>query len=227
MLQTVLLNGPRFVVSVPREVLPSKSSPKPLRVNSLGSRHFNCRNQSFPHRLGLLVPLADHTAQGFDIGRFMLDDHFRAEPFGAGFEPVALVAVTGTLFGTLVVLTVKLLTRTEGTMTIMFYFSIWTTVLSAIPAFVMWVQPSGTELALLVLTGLLGIVGQAMFTHGIGTGETTMVMPFDYLRIIYASLIGMVVFAEVPGPWSIAGAAVIMASSLYIVRTQGKRKDGG
>ena len=161
------------------------------------------------------------TAAGF-AGILMI-----TRPFGDDFEPVALVAVAGTLFGTMVVLTVKLLTRTEGTVTIMFYFSIWTTVLSAIPAFVAWVQPSATEFALLILTGFLGIVGQAMFTHGIGTGETTVVMPFDYLRIIYAALIGMAVFAEVPGPWSIAGAAVIMASSLYIVRTGGKRTGRG
>jgi len=149
-------------------------------------------------------------------------------PFGAGFEPWALVAAGGAFFGTLVILCVKLLSRTEHTLTIMVYFAVWTTVLAAIPAALTWQTPSWTELALMVLTGVLGIVGQGCFTHGVTLGDTTFVMPFDYLRIVYSVLFGIVVFAEMPGPWSIAGAAVIIASSLYLLRTErrGRAKGG-
>lgn len=141
------------------------------------------------------------------------------QPFGGAFQPAALVAAAGALTGTLVALTVKMLSRTEKTMTIMFYFSIWTTVLSFVPAMFVWVQPSAAELALLVLTGLIGIVGQACFTHGLATGEITFVMPFDYLRIVYSLIIGIVIFAEVPGIWSLSGIAVIVGANLYLVHT--------
>jgi drug/metabolite transporter (DMT)-like permease len=140
-------------------------------------------------------------------------------PFGDGFEPVALVAAAGALTSTLVALCVKMLSRTEKTPTIMFYFSIWTTVLSFVPAMFVWVSPSATELALLVLTGMIGITGQSCFTHGLATGETTFVLPFDYLRIVFSLIIGVVIFAELPDAWSIGGIAVIVASSLYLVRT--------
>lgn len=140
-------------------------------------------------------------------------------PFGSGFQPWALVGVGGAFFGTLVVLTVKLLSRTEQTMTIMFYFALWTTVMSAVPALLTWQSPTPGEWALLVLTGALGIVGQSMFTHGIGLGETTFVLPFDYLRIVYSVLIGVVAFSELPGPWSWAGMLVIIGASLYLLRT--------
>ena len=48
------------------------------------------------------------------------------KPFGGGFDPWALVAVSGTFFGALVVLTVKVLSRTENTVTIMFYYAFQT-----------------------------------------------------------------------------------------------------
>ncbi|MGB5082459.1 MAG: DMT family transporter [Burkholderiales bacterium] len=150
-----------------------------------------------------------------------------ARPFGGGFEPWALVALTGTIFGSLVVLMIKLLSRTEPTLVIMFYFALFTTLFAAIPAAMTWQTPTWTELALLVLCGALGIVGQSLFTHGVGLGETSFVMPFDYLRIVYSFILGFVWFAEVPGFWSFAGAAVIIASSLYLLRSQGGKAPPG
>jgi drug/metabolite transporter (DMT)-like permease len=145
-------------------------------------------------------------------------------PFGAGFEPWALAAAGGAFFGTLVIVCVKLLSRTEHTLTIMFYFSVWTTVLAAIPAFYVWVTPTWTQLGLLVLTGALGIIGQGFFTHGVTLGDTTFVMPFDYLRIVYSVIFGVIWFGEFPAPWSLAGAAVIIGSSLYLLRAEQKDK---
>ena len=82
----------------------------------------------------------------------------------------------------------------------MFYFALITTTLALIPGLIgltlgrvfdlpasfMWIMPSWTEMALLIITGALGIIGQGMFTHGVGLGETSFVMPFDYMRIVCA-----------------------------------------
>jgi drug/metabolite transporter (DMT)-like permease len=145
-------------------------------------------------------------------------------PFGEGFDPWAFSAVGGAFFGTLVVVTVKLLSRTEQTLTIMFYFAFWTTLLAAIPAFYVWVMPTWTQLGLLILTGAFGIIGQAFFTHGVSLGDTTFVMPFDYLRIVYSAIFGMIWFSEFPGVWSITGAAIIIASSIYLLRAERDKK---
>ena len=146
-------------------------------------------------------------------------------PFGEGFEPWALVALGGTFFGTLVVLSIKVLSRTEPTLVIMFYFALFTSLFALIPALFVWVQPSWSQLGLLALTGALGIVGQGMFTHGIGLGETSFIMPFDYLRIVYGFGLGVIWFGEVPGLWSLAGAGVIICSSLYLLRTEKKKPE--
>jgi drug/metabolite transporter (DMT)-like permease len=144
-------------------------------------------------------------------------------PFGDGFEPWAIVALGGTFFGTLVVLTIKLLSRTEQTVTIMFYFAAFTTLFAFIPAMFVWVPPTPEEWLLLALTGTLGIIGQSMFTHGVGLGDTSFVMPFDYLRIVYAFTLGVLFFGELPGAWSFIGAGVIIGSSIYLVRSERRR----
>ena len=145
------------------------------------------------------------------------------KPFGGGFDPWALVALSGTFFGTLVVLTVKILSRTENTVTIMFYYALSTTVLAFIPAVYVWQNPTWIELILLLLTGILGMLGQGLFTHGVGLGETSFVMPFDYLRIVYAFLLGIVWFSEIPGWWSCIGAFIVIVSSLYLLKTENNK----
>ncbi len=139
-------------------------------------------------------------------------------PFTEGFDPTALIAATGALFAALAVIAIKKLTLTEPIMTIMFYYTLWTTVIAAIPAALVWQTPSLQEMGVLTIIGILGVVGQTAMTQGFKLGEATFVIPFDYLRLIYAGLYGIALFNEVPAMVSMAGAVVIVASSLYILR---------
>jgi drug/metabolite transporter (DMT)-like permease len=143
-----------------------------------------------------------------------------ARPFTAGFQPGAFVGALGALFGAFVVIWIKRLASSEPIRVIMFYYAFWTTVLSAIPALMTWVTPNWHELALLTMVGFLGISGQGMVTQGLTLGDATVLVPLDYSRIVYSAVLGYILFAEVPGPWSIAGMALIVVSSLYLVLTE-------
>ena len=105
----------------------------------------------------------------------------------------------------------------------MFYYAISNAVFSLIPTIWFWVTPTGVELAMLVMIGFLGIAGQGLITHGWTLGDVTALVPLDYSRIVYAALLGYLVFGELPGLWSVAGMAIIVASSLYLVLTERKR----
>ena len=80
------------------------------------------------------------------------------------------------------------------------------------------------QLALLTVVGILGIGGQSLITHGLTMGEATVLVPLDYSRIIYSAALGYLLFNEIPGPWSFAGMALIVACSLYLVLTEKRRK---
>ena len=148
---------------------------------------------------------------------------FYARPFTAGFEPGAFVGSLGALAGGLVVVCIKRLATTEPTRVIMFYYASWNAVFALIPALLFWVTPSVPQLALLAVVGFLGIAGQGLITHGLTLGDATALVPLDYSRIVYAAILGYLVFGELPGPWSYVGMALIVASSLYLVLTEKKK----
>ena len=146
-----------------------------------------------------------------------------ARPFTGGFEPDAFVGALGALAGALVVICIKRLATTEPTRVIMFYYAFWNALFALIPGVLFWVTPSLPQLALLTVIGFLGIAGQSMITHGLSMGEATVLVPLDYSRIVYSAVLGYLLFNEIPGPWSFAGMALIVAASLYLVLTEKRR----
>ena len=115
---------------------------------------------------------------------------------------------------------IKRLSSTEPTRVIMFYYAFWNFVFAALPAFWFWLTPTWGELGLLIVVGVLGISGQGLITHGFTLGDTTALVPLDYFRIVYSAILAYLLFAEVPGPWSIAGMALIVSASMYLVLTE-------
>lgn len=132
------------------------------------------------------------------------------------FQPAALVALLGSFFIADVIVLVKKLSATERNITILFYFAVITTIVSAVPALFVWQEPTQYELGLLVLVGVTATLGQAFSLRAYRAGEATAVVPFDYARLIFAATYGYLFFAETPDLWTWVGAAVLIASTLYI-----------
>lgn len=141
-------------------------------------------------------------------------------PGTAAFDPVALVALLGALTAGAIAIIIKQLSRTESTTTIIIWFAIVGALVSFIPAVLVWRWPTPEQWAWIVAIGVVGIAGQAALTRGFSTGDTSFVTPFDYSRLLFASIIGMFVFAEFPDGWEVAGALVIVGSGYYIARRE-------
>lgn len=136
---------------------------------------------------------------------------------GAEPDPAALVALGGALCVAFVVVTVKKLVQTERPVTVMFYFGLISTAIAAIPAALVWQQPTAGELAALIAIGLLGATAQSCMIRGYQVAEAMAVASLDYTRLIYAGLFSILIFHEVPDLWSVLGAAIIVCSTFYIV----------
>lgn len=147
-----------------------------------------------------------------------------AKPFTAGFDPNAIIGALGGLFGALVVVAIKNLQSTESTRVIMFYYAFWNAFFALLPAVFTWVTPTGPELVLLILIGVIGMGGQALVTHGLSMGDATALIPLDYLRVVYAAVLGFLIFGEIPGLTSFVGMALILAASLYLVLTERRKR---
>jgi drug/metabolite transporter (DMT)-like permease len=145
---------------------------------------------------------------------------------GAGtFEPASLVALLGACFIAGVMVVIKKMSPTERPVTILAYFGTLSTLASLGPALWVWRAPDAAQLVLLLGIGAAGTLGQFLIIRAYAVAEATAVAPFDYARLLFAGLIGFAVFDEVPDAWTLTGAAVIVASTLYIARREARRPD--
>ncbi len=145
-------------------------------------------------------------------------------PGGPGLALGAAAALAGALLVAVVQVLIKKLTAVERPLTMMVWFAVPAAAVMAVPAGVLWVPPTDGQLALLVLAGGLGSAGQYMAVRGFRAGEATAVVPFDYLQIPIAGVLGFVLFTEVPGWNTVAGIGLIAASTLYILRREAGRQ---
>jgi drug/metabolite transporter (DMT)-like permease len=140
---------------------------------------------------------------------------------GAGtFHPATLAALTDSFSVAFLVTLVKRLPATETPLTMLFYFGLFATVMSIGPAIYSWQWPTVLEWLLLIGVGVLGALSQMFWIRAFRAGEASAVAPFDYLRLPIAATIGFVGFSELPTIWTFIGAAVIVASTLYIAHRE-------
>lgn len=136
-----------------------------------------------------------------------------------GFSEISLGAImvvfSSATWG-LGVVVVKALSRTDSPVCIVAWTSVSMSVLTAVPALLVWEWPDGPQFGLLVLVGVLATAGHLAVAKSLQLAEATLVMPLDFTRLIWAGLIGLFAFGEIPDIWTVAGAVLIAGSAAYI-----------
>lgn len=141
----------------------------------------------------------------------------------ATMEPAAFVAVLSAVVIAGAVTCVKILSRDDSPMTLLFTSSLIGLVVTAIPAALNWVMPTVEEFVGLVVMGAFGIAAQTCFIRAYAIGEVSALAPIDYTRLLLATAAGFVLFGTIPDIWVFVGAAVIVASTLYITLREARR----
>ena len=137
-------------------------------------------------------------------------------PSGAAFEPAALLALASALFVGGEVVTIRLLATRDSTLTILAINNGLGVLIAGAAAAPVFVIPSGHQLVLLMAVGVIMLTGQAIFLKAVTIAEASFVAPFYYATLLWAALIGVVVFGEVPGWPLILGASLIVGSGIYV-----------
>ncbi|MCA8909341.1 MAG: DMT family transporter [Rhodospirillaceae bacterium] len=142
---------------------------------------------------------------------------------GAGtLDPAIFISLTQALCIAIAVVLVKKVPRTESNLTILAYFGILSTTLMGIPAAIVWQPMTAAQWGLGIAVGLFGVASQWAIINGYRTGEASAVAPFDYTRLLFASLFGIVLFGEMPDVWTVVGAGIIVAATVYIARREAR-----
>lgn len=109
------------------------------------------------------------------------------------------------------------LKSSDPTLTTFFYTGIVGTVLCTPALPFVWVTPDAASAGLMVLLGVLGACSHFCMIRAFTAAPAATVAPFGYTTLVWATLCGLLLFAEVPSATTIAGALVIVGSGVYIV----------
>jgi len=135
---------------------------------------------------------------------------------GGGASLGTVLAILAALLSAFVVIFIRQMSTTERSETIVFYFMSFTAIAGAL-TMIWWRAPLTASATLwLVLCGLLGGIGQICMTYSYRFAEPSLLAPFDYVAMIWASLLGLAFFGEIPERRVIFGSAVVIASGLFI-----------
>lgn len=140
-----------------------------------------------------------------------------------GFSDVSLgvvLALLSVIVMAAVSLTVKSLAHTEAPDTIVIWQMVVFTPFSLIPALFVWQTPDLEQFILLVGTGLFGTFTQRCMTRAYAAADATVVLPFDFTRLVFAALLGFVAFGEFPDVWTWVGGVLIFAAVLWMTRME-------
>lgn len=195
------------------------------------------------------IPFADATALGFlkvlfvaVISRLFLKENVgwaRMTTILIGFTGVMLVVqpslesesmfyvgtgLVAALGAAIAVICVRKMANVESKTVVLAYQAIFVGAFALIPAIIEWQWPTWSELALLVLVGVISSIGQWFGVTAYKWGEANVVSNVEYSQMIYSMVLGYLLFAELPDSLALIGASVILFSAIlpFIIKVKQK-----
>ncbi|MEQ8370257.1 MAG: DMT family transporter [Alphaproteobacteria bacterium] len=147
-------------------------------------------------------------------------------PDATAIEIGAVIVIGSAFFAASSQMLVKKLSRTEKPDTIVAWMLVILTPVSLIPALFVWTWPSLETLVWMACIGIGTTAAHMVLVRAITQADASFVTHFQYARLPFAALFGFFLFAEVPGAATWIGAAVIVASAVYITTRETRRPAG-
>lgn len=157
--------------------------------------------------VGVLVVLAPHLSG---------DELALVAASATGLSGV-IYAIAGSVTNAGTMIQTRHLTKSERTSSIVFYFSVICALSGLVTLPFGWVAPSATELVALAAIGFLGGTGHIFLTESYRYASASVVAPFDYTSMVWALILGYVMFGEMPTVMIVLGSAIIAGAGLFVI----------
>jgi len=157
--------------------------------------------------IGVLVVLAPHLS----------GDELTIAMASATSVGGVIYAIAGSITNAGTMIQTRLLTQSETTSSIVFYFSLICAIAGLVTWPFGWIAPTGREFLILACIGFLGGTGHIVLTESYRHAAASVVAPFDYTSMILALILGYVMFGETPTVMIVIGSAIIAAAGLFVI----------
>lgn len=145
-------------------------------------------------------------------------------PGTSAFHPAAFFPIVSALAWAVTLIMTRMMSGGERSVTIMAYSAIvGVAIVSALVPFV-WVTPTWHDIMFGILIGVASTAGQWIVVLAFRYGDASVLAPFSYTQLLWVSILGFLIFGEVPDGWTIVGAAFIVASGLYTAHRERVRR---
>ena len=114
------------------------------------------------------------------------------------------------------IIVIKRLSISESAATQTAYMGLFMTPITFLPALYVWETPTIDQLGWMALIGIFGTIGHLCFAGAFRRAESSALLPLDFLRLLWASLLGYFLFVEIPDFWVWIGGGLIFTSATYI-----------
>ena len=142
------------------------------------------------------------------------------------FEFGTILMLVASFSFSFVLIFVKKLSATDSSITIIFYHLLYMTPVFFILSLFYWENINLNQLIIFTLMGASGLLSHWCLAQAFKMSDTTFVMPLQFTKLIWASLIGLFLFAEQPDIWTWVGGVIIFISVVYITFREAFKKKG-
>lgn len=140
------------------------------------------------------------------------------KPGSGVFSPAATIGLVSGFLGALAMVGIRKLSDTEPTHRIVFYFCLFSTLVSAVPLIWSWQTPSPLTLVVMAGAGLCATIAQLLLTKSYSLVPAARAGPYMYFTVLFAALLGWWLWAETPDLLSGTGALLICVAGILAAR---------
>ena len=148
------------------------------------------------------------------------------QPGTDNFSIYGILSLVGAAGAAGVMILLRLLSRSDGAVTIMTYGSFGVGLVMIVPGIYFWQPPTAAEWLLLAAVGVISYFGQKCNIFAYKHGEASLLASLDYVRLLWATLFGFLVFGQFPGLSTWFGSAIVIAAAIFTIYREARRKRG-
>jgi drug/metabolite transporter (DMT)-like permease len=118
----------------------------------------------------------------------------------------------------------RMMSGSERAVTTMTYSSITGLTILSLLVPLVWVHPSWHDIFFGIVIGIASTAGQWIVVRAFRYADASVLAPFSYTQLLWVSILGFIIFGEVPDIWTVIGATFVVASGLYTAHRERVRQ---
>jgi drug/metabolite transporter (DMT)-like permease len=148
------------------------------------------------------------------------------QPGTDNFSVYGLLSLVGAAGAAAVMILLRLLSRSDSPDTMMIYAVLGVGAVMILPGIYFWQEPTTLEWLLLIAVGVVSYFAQKCNIFAYKHGEASLLASLDYVRLLWATLFGFLIFEQFPGGSIWLGATIVVGAAIFMIYRETRRKRG-